>query len=366
MRWTCVAVVLLVGCLDLAPGPSEAEVATPEPGPDGIVELERLWGDFDQPLLVTHDGQDTYVVEQCGKIWQMPARILFLDVSDAISCGGERGLLGLAFPDDHAATGLFYVSYTDPSGASVLERRHLDGRSFVLLEVAQPASNHNGGHIAFGPDGYLYYALGDGGLARDAFRNGQNKQTLLGSILRLDVAGGPTTAYTVPADNPFVDDPTGADEIWAWGLRNPWRFSFDGETGDLWIADVGQDAWEEVNFQEAGAAGGENYGWPVYEGTHSHEPGVVLEHTFPVAEYANTDDCSVTGGHVYRGADVPELTGSYVLGDYCTGMIRTIVHDGDWRLLDMMDTNLRISSFGEDAAGELYVVDHQGAVHRFI
>ncbi len=371
MRIAAAALIVLAGCLGTPDSTPDPDVATPEPGDPGNITVERLWGEFDRPLLVTHDGTSTYVVEQCGKVWRMPDRELWLDVSSKVSCSGEQGLLGMAFPPDHATTGLVYISYTDTAGTSVLERLRLEGDApgtsgTILIQVAQPASNHNGGHIGFGPDGMLYMALGDGGAARDAFRNGQNKLSLLGSILRLDVAGAFGDAYTVPEDNPFVGDSTGADEIWAWGLRNPWRFSFDPATGDLWHADVGQDAWEEINWQPADSGGGENYGWPVYEGTHLHEPGVVIDHTPPVAEYANAGDCSVTGGHVYRGTDVPGLVGRYVLGDYCTGIIRVVESDGDaWRLLDLMDTSLRISSFGTDPAGELYVVDHQGAVHRF-
>ncbi len=372
-----VALILLLlplsGCFD-DPGGQRVDtpVATPEPGPDLGIALERLWGDFERPLLVTHADEQLFVVEQCGKVWQMPQRSLWLDITPRVSCSGEQGLLGLAFPDDHAATGHFYVAYTDNSGTSILERRIVaDGApteaSTELLRVTQPASNHNGGHIAFGPDGYLYMGLGDGGLARDAFRQGQNKGTLLGTVLRLDVAGAFEAAYGIPQDNPFVDDPAGANEIWAWGLRNPWRFSFDRATGDLWIADVGQDAWEEVNFEAAGGTGGVNYGWPVYEGTHLHEPGVAIDHVLPVAEYANQGgDCSVTGGFVHRG-NVSGLVGKYVLGDYCSGTIRTVVSTGDgWALQDTLDTDLRISSFGEDASGTLYVVDHQGAVHRFV
>jgi glucose/arabinose dehydrogenase len=374
MRLLVAALVLLFlplgGCLSqTVPSPATEEVATPEPGTSAGFALQRVAGGFNQPLLVTHAGDDRlFVVEQGGTIqlvdgdWSTPR--LWLDISSRISAGGERGLLGLAFAPDYATTGRFYVSFTATDGASVLER-WVGTKSEEILRVAQPYANHNGGHIAFGPDGYLYLGLGDGGLAADPNKNGQNKATLLGSILRLDVSAA--TGYAAPRDNPFVGDATGADEVWAYGLRNPWRFTFDRVTGDLWIADVGQDEWEEVNFQPAASQGGQNYGWAAYEGTHLYPGGIAVNHVFPVAEYANANgDCSVTGGHVYRGGAVPALTGAYLLGDYCSGKIRAVVYDDGWRLFDWYAADLRISSFGEDVSGELYVVDHQGAIHQFV
>lgn len=366
MRWSLVLTLLLAGCLTSSPGATEVpDVATPEPGPLRGVALERVMGGFSSPVLVTHDGNATYVVEQCGTVKRLVgnASSPWLDIKARVSCGGERGLLGLAFPSDYVSKGRYYVSYTNSAGNSVLSR-FVGDQEEIILTVTQPASNHNGGHLAFGPDGMLYYGLGDGGLARDAFRQAQNPATLLGSILRLDVSAA--TGYTVPADNPFVADPTGADEVWSYGLRNPWRFSFDSATGDLWIADVGQDAWEEVDFQPAASKGGTNYGWPVWEGTHEHEPGLALDHEFPVAEYANAGgDCSITGGHVYHGP-LADLEGKYILGDYCSGIIRAVFKDnGTWAIHDILQSGLRISSFGTDAAGHLYVVDHQGAIHRF-
>lgn len=374
MRLLVAALVLMFlplgGCLSqTVPSPATEEVATPEPGTSAGFALQRVAGGFNQPLLVTHAGDDRlFVVEQGGTIqlvdgdWSTPR--LWLDISSRISAGGERGLLGLAFAPDYATTGRFYVSFTATDGASVLER-WVGTKSEEILRVAQPYANHNGGHIAFGPDGYLYLGLGDGGLAADPNKNGQNKATLLGSILRLDVSAA--TGYAAPRDNPFVGDATGADEVWAYGLRNPWRFTFDRVTGDLWIADVGQDEWEEVNFQPAASQGGENYGWAAYEGTHLYPGGIAVNHVFPVAEYANANgDCSVTGGHVYRGGAVPALTGAYLLGDYCSGKIRAVVYDDGWRLFDWYAADLRISSFGEDVSGELYVVDHQGAIHQFV
>ncbi len=359
MRWF-LALILLAGCLSQPTATDVPDVATPVPGPPAGVALERVMGGFDSPLLVTHDGTDTFVVEQCGTIQRIVdgEATPWLDISDRVGCGGERGLLGLAF---EAGSDRFYVSYTDRSGASTVSR--FTDREEVLLRVDQPAANHNGGHLAFGPDDMLYIGLGDGGLARDAFRNAQNRATLLGSILRIDVSG--QVGYEIPADNPFVGDAVAAEEIWAYGLRNPWRFSFDNATGDLWIADVGQDAWEEVSLLAPEAAGA-NLGWPVWEGTHQHEPGIVVDHTFPIAEYANAGgDCSITGGHVYHGPLA--IDGQYVLGDFCSGIIRVVFQDnGTWVLQDLLETSLRISSFGLDAAGTLYVVDHQGAIHRFV
>ena len=233
-----------------------------------------------------------------------------------------------------------------------------------LMETMQPASNHNGGHVAFGPDGWLYYGLGDGGGADDTYQNGQNKMTVLGTVLRLDVSGPSVRAAP---GNPFEDDPTGDDRIWAYGLRNPWRFSFD-EDGNLWIADVGQDAWEEVNRQTAGSRGGQNYGWPAYEGTHRNRGLDAPGHVPPIAEYErNRPQCSITGGYVGQDPGVPELMDRYVFGDYCSGRIWTLHEErGDWVIQELMDTDMLISSFGEDVQGRLYVVDLNGAVHRFV
>ena len=234
-----------------------------------------------------------------------------------------------------------------------------------MLTVEQPASNHNGGHLIFGPDGYLYIGLGDGGGAGDVYENAQNGQTLLGSMLRLDVDELP---YRIPPDNPFVDDPAVLDEIWAIGLRNPWRYSFDRATGDLYIGDVGQNAYEEVNFQPAMSGGGENYGWPIMEGFHCYrEPrscdpsGLVL----PVAEYSHTGaNCSVTGGYVYRGQAFPTLEGVYFFGDFCSGRMwgLTPTPEGEWQVSELLQVDISIASFGQDEAGELYVADMRGGM----
>ncbi|HVM46179.1 MAG TPA: PQQ-dependent sugar dehydrogenase [Candidatus Thermoplasmatota archaeon] len=335
------------------------------------LSLERVGGSFSLPLLVTHadDGSGrVFVVEQRGLVRTLDGAV-YLDLRAKVSqSGSERGLLGLAFAPDFETSRRAYVSYTNPAGASVLERLVGDPpapNGQVLLTVGQPFSNHNGGHVAFGPDGYLYYALGDGGNAGDPHRNGQNTQTLLGSLLRLDVSG---SGYAIPPDNPFVQG-GGRAEIWAYGLRNPWRFSFDRASGDLWIADVGQNLIEEVNLQRAGAGGGQNYGWNAFEGSAPFPGGALpnpLGKTFPVLEYAHQPHCSVTGGHVYRGTEQPALEGWYVYADFCSGVVwgaREVAPDRH-AAVQLLDTPHLVSSFGEDEAGELYLVHYGGAVYR--
>ena len=230
-----------------------------------------------------------------------------------------------------------------------------------MLTLDQPAGNHNGGHLAFGPDGYLYIGTRDGGGAGDRYGNGQNGQTLLGAMLRLDVDRG--QPYAIPEDNPFIGNPAVRDEIWALGLRNPWRYSFDRGTGDLYIADVGQNMYEEINHQPAGDRGGQNYGWPIMEGLHcfpADQPCDRSGLSLPVGEYDHTQGCSVTGGYVYRGQEFPLLTGIYLFGDYCSGSIWGLAprgEGGDWRLERLAQADVRLSAFGQDEAGELYLVD---------
>ena len=323
-----------------------------------------------------------YVVLQPGRIVSFPndrevdSAELFLDIRDRVNDRGEEeGLLGLAFDPQYADSGHFYVYYS-ASGPrrSVVSRFSVsaDGRAGpgserVLLEVAQPFSNHNGGQIAFGPDGYLYIALGDGGSRGDPQGNGQDLGTLLGSILRIDVSALDSTgSYAIPADNPFVGHGGARPEIWAYGLRNPWRFSFDRATGDLWTADVGQNRFEEVDIVRAGL----NYGWNMMEGVHCFERSECdrtgLE--MPAAEYGREVGCSVTGGYVYRGSSLPSLYGAYVYGDYCSGRIWALRHDGDevTEHVQIVDSGLRIPSFAEDAAGELYVLSFDGTIYRLV
>jgi glucose/arabinose dehydrogenase len=288
--------------------------------------------------------------------------------------GLERGLLGMAFHPNYSDNGWFFVNYTDMNGDTMVARytvladdpNRADPTSAeVILQVDDPYPNHNGGHLAFGLDGYLYIGLGDGGSAGDPHGNGQNTGVLLGKMLRLDLNGA--LPYQIPADNPFVEDDAFRPEIWAFGLRNPWRYTFDRATGDLYIADVGQYLWEEIDFQPADSAGGENYGWSALEGSHSFSganppPNAIM----PIAEYSHTDGCSVTGGYVYRGEGLPELEGAYFFGDWCSGITWTTRRDseGRWQTSVFMNTGRQISSFGEDVSGELYLVDHQGAVLR--
>lgn len=345
-----------------------------------LVPEPRIAG-LDLPVHVAHAGDGSgrlFVVEQRGRIRLVKNGALrptpFLDITARIGCCGERGLLSVAFPPGYAAKGHFYVNYTDRAGTTVIARYRASadpdladpGSEQIVLTVAQPFANHNGGQLAFGPDGYLYVGMGDGGSAGDPQDNGQRTDTLLGKLLRLDVEGG-TQPYAVPADNPFRGRPGFRPEIWALGLRNPWRFSFDRTSGDLWIADVGQNRYEEVNFRPAGSAGGENYGWRVMEGAHCYNPDpcTTAGLTLPIAEYSRADGCSVTGGHVYRGARYPRMQGVYLYGDYCSGRIWGLRRDGQaFANLLLLDTSFTITTFGEGEDGTVYVADYaRGELH---
>jgi len=350
------------------------------PQADLNLTLEPLLDGLSAPVGLEAHGDRLFVMEQAGAVRRVEDRRLdpepFLDIRDRVRTGSEQGLLGLAFPRDHGETGRFYVHYSDEDGDTVLARFRTLGSDpargdadseEVLLRVEQPHGNHNGGQIAFGPDGMLYLGLGDGGSAGDPHGNGQDPSTLLGAILRLDVSV--EEGYAVPGDNPFIGRDDARPEVWAYGLRNPWRFSFDPATGDLWIGDVGQSAIEEVDLLPAGTGAGANLGWDLYEGTQRFEGGdprgPTKELTFPVAEYSRTGGhCAVTGGHVIR--DDGDLDGTYLFGDYCSGQLWTVRPDGEggWTTRRVLDTDLRISSFGQDAAGRVYVVDHGGGVWR--
>jgi len=357
------------------------------------VTLETVTEDVDEPVLVTHaaDGSGRlFVVEKAGLIRVLRdglvAQHAFLDLRDSVRDGGsEQGLLGLAFPPGFPGDDRVFVNYTDNGGDTVVSAFRLaadgdgaEGASEqVILTQPQPAANHNGGHLAFGPDGYLYIGLGDGG--GDNRRNAQRPETWLGKLLRIDVGRMPGQAggtmrgppFGIPSDNPFRADADFLPEIWAYGFRNPWRYSFDRLTGDLFVADVGASRWEEVNRQGATGAGGENYGWPMFEGRHCFggEPdcdaaGITVT---PIAEYEHDDgNCSITGGYVYRGTAAPALWGVYLFGDYCSGRIWGAWRDasGRWRIDELLDSDLSISSFGEDEAGEVYVADLDGGVYR--
>lgn len=354
----------------------------------GAIALEPLPGTFAQPLLVTHTDahpEALFIVEKTGRIRVVQNGTLLpqalLDIRGQVSQGYEQGLLGLAFHPKFAENGWFFVNYTDRNGNTQIVRYQVEPDSLVadpssaqvIMTIEQPAANHNGGMLAFGPDGYLYIATGDGGRAGDPWGNAQNLGTLLGKILRIDVDNG--DPYAIPETNPFAGVAGARPEIWAYGLRNPWRFSFDRATGDLYIADVGQNNWEEVNWQPAGSAGGENYGWNIMEGTHCYPASSACNKTglvLPIIEYAHTSEhgCSITGGHVYRGEQMPEWYGHYFFADYCSGQIWAANVQVAKTLLpfeSVLATNMQISSFGEDAAGELYITDlSSGRVYRLV
>lgn len=347
------------------------------------VVLEQIASGLDQPVSITHAGDARlFITLQRGTvvIWD-GTRVLptpFLDVRDLVSCCSERGLLSIAFHPRYAENGLVFVYYTDRNGDIVIARytrlagdaNRLDPATATqLLKISHPAyANHNGGQLQFGRDGYLYAGTGDGGSGGDPNNNAQNLTSLLGKILRLDVD---TAIYTIPASNPFVGRSSARNEIWAYGLRNPWRFSFDRATGDLWIGDVGQGSWEEIDFQPATSIGSENYGWRRMEGTHCYnpssncsEPGMVL----PVLEYGHNPECSVTGGYRYRGTRSPALRGKYIYADYCSGKIWAAAFDGTALQPELVkSTGFFIPTFGEDANGELYVSDLKtGSVYRIV
>jgi glucose/arabinose dehydrogenase len=295
-----------------------------------------------------------------GQLLEVP----FLDITDRVNEGGnEMGLLGLAFHPDYESNGYFYVNYTGADGHTRISRFQASGNSAdknsetYLLIVEQPYQNHNGGVLAFGPDGNLYAGLGDGGSAGDPQKNGQNTGSLLGKILRLDVTRG--DPYAIPAGNPF------GSEVWAYGLRNPWRISFDKLTGDLWIGDVGQNQWEEVDYLPASWGSGANFGWSVMEGSHAYDSEPQSGMLLPAVEYSHAEGgCSVTGGYVYRGA-MPEWNGIYLYGDYCSGKIwgLTLV-DGLWRSQLMFEAGTTITTFGQDEAGEIYFASDNGTIYR--
>ena len=369
------------------------------------LELETVATGLGFPILVTHAGDGSgrlFIIEKLGRIRVLKNGILlptpFLDVGSLVSTCNECGLLGLAFHPNYGANGLFYVSYTRVSdGASVLARYSVSGGNAdladagsaeMMLVVAQPYSNHNGGHIAFGADGYLYLGLGDGGSGGDPQNHAQNKGDLLGNLLRIDPEGSPPAEpndlcgsdpdYGIPASNPFVGGAGDCDEIWAYGLRNPWRFSFDRLTGDLWLGDVGQNSIEEIDYQAADSTGGENYGWRLMEGSSCFNPSSDCNDgslTLPVLEYNQLPGgCppgsgSVSGGYRYRGTLEPRLSGVYLYGDFCTGLLRGTVPrcDAVWESQVLLETGFAVSSFGEDETGEVYVAQYaasNGKIHR--
>ncbi|MGE5239952.1 MAG: PQQ-dependent sugar dehydrogenase [Chloroflexota bacterium] len=363
---------------------SRADCQQPVTWPEPVIA--RFADQLNLPVGITNAGDGSgrlFVVEQGGRIRIVRNGVVenapFLDISGRVLSGGERGLLSIAFPPGYAEKGHFYVNYTrQPDGSTVVARYRISqnpdiadqSTEEVLLVIAQPFANHNGGQLAFGFDGFLYVGMGDGGSGGDPQNNAQNPATLLGKMLRIDVEYG-ATPYVVPPDNPFVASVQFRPEIWALGLRNPWRFSFDRLTGDLYIADVGQGQFEEVNFQPASDGGGENYGWRIMEGKSCFVPADCTSRglTLPVTVYSHLEgDCSVTGGMVYRGEEYPGMNGVYLFGDFCSGRIRGLRRNGlAWESTVLLDTSLSISSFGEDESGSLYVSDYgAGDLYRII
>ena len=351
--------------------------------PPGDLALELIAGGFVKPVAVTSAGDGSgrlFVVEQAGEI-EITGIGTFLDITGRVdSSSNEKGLLGLAFHPDYASNGFFYVNYTYDVPASTDDTTRVSrfqvsaadpnaadpASEVIVLEFVQDSGNHNGGDLHFGPDGHLYIATGDGGGGGDPNDRAQHLDTLLGKLLRIDVDGG--IPYAVPADNPFVDTSGALGEIWAYGLRNPWRFSFDRANGDLYLGDVGQGSREEVDLQRAESAGGENYGWSCMEGdvtpNYNQCDGEPL--TDPILVYDHTLGCAVTGGYLYRG-NIGGLHGRYVFGDYCSGRIWFAAGSGSsWTAVQWAETSLKISSFGEDEDGELDVIDlDAGNVYRF-
>ena len=352
-------------------------------------QLETTAKGLNQPTAVTSDGVNAgrlyilekggvIVIEQDGKVSGTP----FLDITDNVgSSGSEQGLLGLAFHLDYQNSRFFYVDYTDRNGNTVIARYTAasngltadPGSAKQILKIDQPFANHNGGQLAFGPDGMLYIGMGDGGSQGDPNGNGQNTNVLLGKILRIDVDHG--DPYAIPTDNPFASGEGGKAEVWDFGFRNPWRFSFDRQTGDLYVGDVGQAKWEEIDYIAAGTKGGLNFGWNIMEGAHCYSPATNCDQSglvLPVSEFDHGSGCSVIGGYVYRGSQFPQINGVYFYTDYCSGIVWALTHDasGSWtttRVISSQSSYAGYSSFGEDLSGELYITDlANGALYHLV
>ena len=387
--------VLLTGCArrppTAAPPPTAltptftpeahpTEIATDHPislpDPASAAWVEVLSG-FTQPLALTNAGDDrVFVVEQRGFIWAVDRDQdkpqVFLDIRDRVNDrANEQGLLGLAFHPEFSENGRFFVNYSGVNGETIIAEYHTDTNHVVgnseservLLRIDQPYANHNGGALAFGPHGYLYIGTGDGGSGGDPQGNGQRLDTLLGKILRIDI--DTSEPYAIPQDNPFADS-GGQPEIWLYGLRNPWRIAFDRATGDFFIGDVGQSQWEEINFLPTDSTGAINYGWNLREGAHDYSNGEADALTDPIAEYDHSLGCSVTGGVVVRDPSLLTWQGVYLYGDYCSGRVWGLIQDesGAWLGTPLFKVEGTISSFGEDHAGRVYLVDHNGIILR--
>lgn len=358
---------------------------TNPPPPPGAPTLSRV-GNFTSPVYLTAAPADTqrlFVIQQDGAVRVLHHDTIqtrpFLDLRGQIAFGGEQGLLSLAFDPQYATNGRFFVYFTNTNGDIRIVRYNVssdrdsadEATADTILRVAHPGqTNHNGGQLQFGPDNMLWLGTGDGGGGGDPDGNGQDKHALLGKLLRLDVSG--TSGYTIPANNPFATDTSGAREVWSYGLRNPWRFSFDRQTGDLYIGDVGQNRYEEVDVSSTSAQRGRgvNFGWNIMEGLHCYpsDPCTTIGQ-LPVVEYPHFGNaCSITGGYVYRGSALPALVGNYFYADYCDGTVHSIKYPnttpGDWS--GLLSPGGSISSFGQDARGELYVLQLTGAVWRIV
>lgn len=373
-------IVFLVGCSFIGDGSGKGSDGT-----RSIIRMEKVIAGLKNPVHISNaaDGSNRlFIVEQGGTIRIFARGALletpFLDITDSVSCCGEQGLLGLAFPPDYLNKRYFYVNYTNTLGDTIISRFHLVSespdhadadREEIILTIKQPFTNHNGGHIVFGPDGYLYIGMGDGGSGGDPLNNAQNPGTLLGKLLRIDVESS-VSPYAIPPGNPFILDTSYRPEIWAMGLRNPWRFSFDRTEGNLFIADVGQDSYEEIDFQTLKGGGGKNYGWNNMEGTHCYKAEICNQADFvlPVVEYDHSLGCSVTGGMVYRGSLYSGLFGMYFYGDFCSGRVWGLRQsEGRWTSEQLIDTAFMITAFGEDETGTIYVTDYAtGTIYRIV
>ena len=342
--------------------------------------IRQIASGLSMPVAITHaNDARVFITLQRGQIVIYDGtRMLatpFLDIQNLVTCCDERGLLSVAFHPQYRDNGLFFVYYIDRNTDVTIARYRVSSADAnradpnsaqILLTIShRDFGNHDGGQLQFGPDGYLYAGTGDGGGAGDPLDNGQNLNSLLAKLIRIDVDSA--SLYAIPASNPFVNRSDARGEIWAYGLRNPWRFSFDRETGDLWIADVGQNSWEEIDLQPATSIGGENYGWHLMEGKHCFRPGTNCNDgtlTLPILEYDHSGSrCSLTGGYRYRGARFPRMQGLYIYGDYCTGTISAATLQGTtWTTKSLIATSFPISTFGEDFAGEIYVANYGGGV----
>jgi glucose/arabinose dehydrogenase len=387
-QFTLILALLLIAVAGVGAQDDEAETVPDETRFDPAdYQWTQVVAGLDNPILLTNAGDGTgrmFAVEQNGFVLLLEDGTYnpepFLDVTEALPRTviqgrySEQGLLGMAFHPEFATNGEFFIAYTKQDGGLVVARFNVleddpnradpeSGQEVLVLD--EPFDNHNAGMLAFGPDGYLYVAIGDGGGSGDPLNNGQKADNLYSSIIRIDIDQEP---YAIPEDNPFLDDDRFAPEIWVMGLRNPWRFSFDRENGDMYIADVGQERFEEISFVPGDVNGGLNFGWATYEGNEIFKAEIepVTDVTPPIIAYDHSFGCSVTGGYAYRGEALAELDGVYIYGDYCNGNIWFAYQDedGEWQDDLMWMSEYVISSFGEDEAGEVYLVDYKGEIYR--